>query len=360
MHHFRKNRWLIGPALAILALAIHRFASSAFIESWYGHGLYPAVRWILDHTISLLGFPFFYVLLIGIIAWVTWRVRRIREISPRKVSAWKDFGKALLSFAGWVVFLFYFMWGFNYDRLSMEQRLSWQPGPVEQADFLTECQSVARSLTDIRTKNDEILNETLLRNHYNLLEVTLRKSSAELAEELGYKVSGKIRCRQLVPAGILLRWGTAGFYNPLSGECNIDPGLHKLQKPFVMAHEFFHALGVTGEGDCNFLAYVLCSRSPYPLIKYSGELGYWRYLRHSFRRLDPERYENTVAAFPTSVQKDLEEIDRAIRKYPDIAPRFRNVMYNAYLKSNKIHDGMANYNRIVNMVINWKRNRSSW
>ena len=60
-------------------------------------------------------------------------------------------------------------------------------------------------------------------------------------------INGKIRCRQILPQGILLRISTAGFYNPLTGECNIDKGLHPLQKPFVMAHELFHGMGITGE-----------------------------------------------------------------------------------------------------------------
>ena len=360
MQRLKKHKWLLGPFLAIVALSVHWYVSAHAIEVYYGQKIYPLVRKILDHSISLLGFPFFYVLLIGLITWVVWRVRLLRKTSVRKWSSWVDFAKALITLVGWLIFAFYLMWGFNYDRISIEERISWEPAQITESMFVSECKAVAASLGQIRTRNDKILHETLLRDHYNLLEVTLRSASAELASELGYSVSGKIRCRRLVPAGILLRWGTAGFYNPLSGECNIDPGLHKLQRPFVMAHEFFHALGVTGEGDCNFLAYVLCQQSPYPLIQYSGELGYWRYLRYSFRKLAPDEYEQVVSELPPSVKEDLQAIDEAIRRYPDLAPRLRNAMYDAYLKSNKIHDGMANYNRIVSMVINWKTHGSSW
>ena len=188
------------------------------------------------------------------------------------------------------------------------------------------------------------------------IESKLRTATSKIAREIGYTASSNIRCRKLFPKGILLRLGTAGFYNPFTGECNIDDGLHPLQKPFVMAHEFFHGLGVSGEGDCNFLAYITCFQSTDPFIKYAGQLGYWRYLRRGFFQSDPEKYEEAMEQTPEAVLNDLAEIAASIRKYPDIAPRMRDAMYTAYLKSNKIEDGMANYHQIVPLVMTWRRN----
>ena len=129
-----------------------------------------------------------------------------------------------------------------------------------------------------------------------------------------------------------------------------------LQVPFIMAHEFFHGLGVTGEGDCNFLAYMLCRKSKHAYIRYSGELAYWRYLRGSMYRLNKRKYLETVEELPAQVIADLRDIEAQLARFPDIAPRLRDTLYSAYLKSNKIHDGMANYGRIVAMVMGWKAN----
>ena len=89
-------------------------------------------------------------------------------------------------------------------------------------------------------------------------------------------------------------------------------------------------------------------------MRYSGELGYWRYLRGGFRRRNQVQYEKTYQDLPDAVRADIEAIDARMAAYPDIAPKLRDQMYSAYLKSNKIHDGLANYGRIVQLVLNWR------
>ncbi len=341
--------------LGILAIVIHVTASMDYVEHWYGNGCYRLIRSFLDHTIGIMPVPFTFVLGFLALWWIWSKLSQFWRSSPRAISSWARLWRSLLSAIGWIIFFFYAFWGFNYDRIPLMNRLLWEVQPIEKIVFIRECQGEAARLTQLRSDHHRAIEESLLRENFRLLETVIRSSAVELANHLDYDVSTTVPCRQLKPNGLLLRFSTAGFYNPLSGECNIDGGLHPLQKPFVMAHEFFHAMGVTGEGDCNFLAYVLCHRSNDPYVRYSGQLGYWRYLRGSFRRQDRDAYEATVATMSSDVRSDLQAIDSQLAKYPDIMPRLRDRMYHAYLKSNKIHDGLSNYGQIITLVINWRR-----
>ena len=151
----------------------------------------------------------------------------------------------------------------------------------------------------------------------------------------------------LFPKGILLRISTAGFYLPFTGESNIDAGLHPIQLPFVMAHEYAHGYGTTDEGSCNFLGFLACENAADPFIRYSGHYGYWRYLLSSFRLQNPEAYKTFREALPAGIKADIKAISENSDKYPDIFPKFRDLTYDAFLKAQGINDGMANYNRIV-------------
>ena len=104
--------WIIGLLAGMMALGIHLLAAPDWIERWYSHGLFFIFRWLLDHTIGLLFFPFFYVLSALILWWLYKRGKAIvRE--PRKAKTWWSLGKQILSTAGWVLFVFYLFWGFT-------------------------------------------------------------------------------------------------------------------------------------------------------------------------------------------------------------------------------------------------------
>ncbi|MBK8503686.1 MAG: DUF3810 domain-containing protein [Saprospiraceae bacterium] len=350
---------LIGIALGLFSLCLHWFCPASIIEVLHGKVFFPFFSWILDHTIGLLPFPFFYILIALAAYWIYRGYKNLRVSTKKGESIVVNLTLGILSTLGFIISVFYFFWGFNYDRIQLQKRLSWQVKPVDRELLLQEADDQVQRLTLLTLSHRADIEEGLALRNYRLLESDIRQEAVRIANTLGYLGRDKVRCRQLAPSGVLLRISTAGFYNPLSGECNIDKGLHPLQKPFSMAHEFFHGMGVTGEGDCNFLAYLLCNQSNNDFIRYSGELGYWRYMRHSVYMSDKEGYLKMVETLPDLVNQDLKDIDNQLDKYPDIAPRVRDAIYGAYLKSNKIHDGLANYNRILQLVINWRQNHES-
>jgi len=344
-----------GIALGIIALLIHWFCPSGIIEVVHGQWIFPAISWVLDHTINLLPIPMFYFLLLGIV-YLAIRVLKVLRKAPLSDRAtWYDGLLRTLNFLGLVIFVFYFFWGYNYDRVQLVDRLGWSVEEISETDFLDEGFDQVQRLRDFSGENRQAIDWSQSYQHYHRLESIIRDQARQLADSLGYLNRSRVQCRQLRPSGLLLRISTAGFYNPLTGECNIDKGLHILQKPFVMAHEFFHGMGVSGEGDCNFLAYVLCHRSEHDFIRYSGELSYWRYMRYALRSTDRDKYEEMLDLLPEVVVEDMKAIDEQLRRYPDIAPRMRDAIYSAYLRSNKIDDGMANYSRILQMVVNWRK-----
>jgi len=181
----------------------------------------------------------------------------------------------------------------------------------------------------------------------------------KLLEKLNYPTAGTVRGRQLQPKGILLRFSTAGVYFPWTGESNIDAGLHPIQIPFTMAHEFAHGYGFTDEGTCNFLAYLACIQSENKMFQYSGHLSYWRYLASSYRRFDRENYTAYFKTLPKGIIADLYAIDANSDKYPNILPELRDAAYDTYLKTQGIGEWMKSYSRIVMLVKAWREKDDS-
>jgi hypothetical protein len=181
------------------------------------------------------------------------------------------------------------------------------------------------------------------------IELIIRPSVIRYCALFGYIAPGKVRVKTL-PAGTLLRIKTAGFYLPYTGEAYIDRGLHSIQLPFTQAHEMCHGYGVTDEGACNFIAYLATINQGDSTVRYSGVMGYYRYVAGEYRYRFPKAYQSIRDSLPAFIQTDLDEINAQMLKYPDIFPKWRDKIYNKYLTTLHVPGGMASYDRIMDYV----------
>jgi hypothetical protein len=122
-----------------------------------------------------------------------------------------------------------------------------------------------------------------------------------------------------------------------------------------MAHEMAHVQGHTDEGTCNFIGLLTCLHSNDAVIHYSGLLSYWGYLYRQMLRLNPEMAKEYRQELSPAVVADLAAIRKKIMDYPDIFPRFRNLVYDTYLRSHGVQEGLQSYDGIVSLMIRWRQ-----
>ena len=339
---------MLWTGLGLLALLLARVLTRhpEIAERLYGQGLFPLIRNGFDYTIGLLPFPVFWLILIAAL-WLLWR----RALIPlrHKTVTWWSLISGLLSTMGAVLFLFYFLWGFNYARSDVASRMELSADPLEMQQLEAEFERATNALSDLTSTAGEEIRQQM--HHLpDGLEAAVRNGIVSLMNRLDMPAPGRVRGRLLAPGGILLCFNTAGIYIPFSGEGHVDAGMLPMQVPFTMSHEMAHALGVTDEGDCNFLAFLACMQSEDVFIRYSGLLSYWRYVAAEYRRGFPEKYKDRYEQLPDLVRESLFAIQQNLDKYPEIMPRLRNLVYDSYLKSHGVHEGLKSYSRIVRLV----------
>jgi hypothetical protein len=103
------------------------------------------------------------------------------------------------------------------------------------------------------------------------------------------------------------------------------------------------------------MAYIACASSDDPYFKYSAYLDYSLYLLRDVYRTNKEKHKAFQTLLHPGYKADIRAIIINGDKYPDIFPAVRDFMYDNYLKSQGIKDGIKNYSRIIQMVINYKR-----
>jgi len=352
---WKKYFWIILGSAAILLRFFFGYFPS-LTESVYSNGVFSLIRVIIDSTIGWLPFPFLYLVLLGLIFGLVIKLKNHISNYKSPLDSLKRIGFRLISFLFAVVFFFLVMWGFNYARPSISQSLNFTPNPLTLEELKIELERSTQEVKAIR----EVLalaNKDAIGERYfpKKIEKRIREDVVRKLDRLGFSTAGRVRGRLLKPKGILLRFSTAGVYFPWTGESNVDGGLHPLQIPFTLAHEFAHGYGFTDEGTCNFLAYLACIESDNVFTAYSGALGYWRYVASSYRRINREDYSDFYKKLPEGVKADLIQIDEYMDRYPDIMPRLRNVTYDTFLKAQGVKEGVKSYNRVVMLVHGWNQ-----
>ena len=344
----KKHTWLW---LFLLVLALRALLSAAQVELLYSRILFPPIRVVQGLISSLSPIPLIYLLLLGLIVALVWRLRKMGS---------KGLFRVLLSTLFSLAFFFLVLWGMNYQRVSFQKEVGLVAHPLNEEALQEEFEWATRQILESRGKLEFAMDQAIPEFYsFAALEKQIYPRVKSVIGAWGYPVSGRVRARLLYPKGILMRFSSTGVYLPWTGEGHVDAGLYPLNQPFVMAHELAHGYGIANEGVCNFLAYQVCSTDPDPYIRYAGMLYYWRYTAYEMRRYCPAEFYATMESLPEGIRLDLQAIRENSDHYPDLIPQWREVVYDSFLKSQGLKEGIMSYETVLVLAHAWRRSVGS-
>jgi len=259
--------------LGLFALGLRVLAGffPELTDHFYSRTFFPAIRNGIDLSLGYLPFPTVYLFLGLIIGLLGITLRRFFGFQGGK-NRGKYLLQATANGLGGLVFFFLLLWGYNYQRTPIIQQLDLQPKPLNRQQLTAEMELTQRLASTDRGQISQDTTALTELMEYSALEDLVRATMQENLEVLGLSFSGRPRTKQFPPKGFMRRMGILGIYFPYMGESYLDPSLHPLEKPFTIAHEMAHSYGVTDEGEANFIAWVICTRSEEPILRYAAHL----------------------------------------------------------------------------------------
>lgn len=354
--HKKALRWI---AFGIISLVLSRILvyTPGLVETVYSRGLFLGIRIIWDYSLALLPIPLLYLAILTIlglgIRWVIHMRKGSSIKTPKQRIITSVLGFLAIGFAA--IGLFFWLWGFNYNRIPLDQQLGLKKVQPQKEALIQELKLTINRLTLARNQIAPMDSNSLdITDLPPQLEKKVRNSLEGLLTEISYPTVGRVRGRKIFPKGWLIGMGATGIYIPFVSEGHFDGALHPLQHPAVIAHEMSHGYGFTNEGVCNFLALLACERSKEPMIQYAGLLMYFRYLTHDLFRMDPAYYRQLIPNLPIGIQADLSAIRENRKKYQAWFPNFSRKVYNRYLQSQGVKEGIKSYNKVVGLYASWK------
>jgi len=151
---------------------------------------------------------------------------------------------------------------------------------------------------------------------------------------------------------IITKIGIEGYYNPLSGEANINTMLPSVALPFVTCHEIAHQLGIGREDEANLIGYLVSSNSSNPYFQYSANYAMLKSILFEIRIKSPDDYEKLYANINAGTIKDFEADRDFWRTYNSDMFGYLDVAFDRFLKLNNQQKGTDSYQDIVLWLYN--------
>ncbi|MHA7131561.1 DUF3810 domain-containing protein [Algoriphagus namhaensis] len=323
-------------------------------ERLYSNGIFPWIRNTIDYTLGKLPFPsvyFFMLSVLGVLVFYFFQLRKKKGF-PQKMAYSIQ---AVCNGAGALVFFFLFLWGFNYQRVSLPESLGLQLRPLELEEVREDLLITQDAATELRKRLRSDTTAIVELMDYEQLESQVRKALEEQIQRLDLQFWGRPRTKLFPPEGMMRRLGVLGIYWPFTGESYIDPSLHPLERPFTIAHEMAHSLGVTNEGEANFVAWVVGTHSNLDRLNYSAQLRLMIYQMREYARMDPDGYRIWVPSLDRGIVNDILSIREYADRYPPISLDFSRASNDIFLKTQGVKEGVKSYQQMPMLVHAWRK-----
>ena len=340
----------IKRGVAILALflitnLLFLFADHpAAVEKYYSKSTYRFICHILHPVFNLFPFSVGDLVYLTVIIFLVWAVAKFVKHCFKK--RWAEAGLLALKVAIGVqsgILIFYVFWGLNYFRPSAAERLNLRDSTYTTAQLqrvtsiLIDSANSTRSrvnAADLQTGNDSIYNRA------KGAIMALSKTSEEFS-------TYSPRVKPSMITFVMNYIGTSGYYNPFTGEAQMNYQMPVFNRPFVACHEMSHQMGYGAEDEANFVGYLAATASKDRLLRYSAyNLAVGEFMR-TMRYTDTAIYKQLKTKISPQVKADFRAERTYWLSYQTKLNAISSVFYDNFLKANNQPQGLDTYNRMV-------------
>lgn len=354
MNKQKGKKALIKRGVAILALIVAIYLLNVFadhpkaVEKYYSEGLYPFLCHILHPIFNLFPFSFGDVLYLAVIVYLIYALIRLIALCIKKrfmQAGLLATGVGIGVFAA--VLTFYLFWGLNYFRPSAGELLNLRDSTYTKAEL----QKVTTILIDsANASRARVTLADLQRGNDSIYKTAVRAVVKLSGTSAGFSTySPAVKPSLLTP--LLNYISTSGYYNPFTGEAQMNYQMPVFNRPFVACHEMSHQMGYGAEDEANFVGFLAASRADDKLLRYSAYNVAVNEFMHTVRYTDTVVFKQLRTRISPAVLADFKEERLYWLSYQNKLNTFTSIFYDNFLKVNNQPQGLDTYNRMVLLIM---------
>ncbi|MBC7902043.1 MAG: DUF3810 domain-containing protein [Gemmatimonadaceae bacterium] len=347
--HLKRKAWLIVLLLILVIRIFSNFPEA--VERYYSTGLYPLISGL--QRILFGWIPFSIGDILYALTAIVLLVRLIKFLKTvfRKQATrlyWRN-SLLWLVFTALMVYCFFnLVWGLNYNRIGVAQQLE-----LKMDRYTTE--ELAAVMSALAVKLDSLApraatNRAELGKKRNLFKGALQayNSCSKDFSFLTYK-NPSVKPSLFSYLGDYM--GYTGYYNPFSGEAQVNTTVPVFVQPFTACHEIGHQLGYAKENEANFAGYLSARSSADQRFRYSVYFDMFLYGIGELTYRDSTVSAGLRKKLPAQVKKDVAELRKFYKAYENPIEPYIRQLYAQYLRANQQPSGMKSYNEVMAFLV---------
>ena len=336
----------------MLAIVIRLYsADSLRVENGYSTGFYQPLSAFLRRVLGWLPFSFGDILYGLAVAWILWKfIKVVRAIFKKQVTKDRFFRGALKLAAIFltVYVCFNTFWGINYKRKGIAGQLQLTMGNYTN--------------DELKKMNGLLVERVNAAKLFLVNSKTAYPSNPELFRMVQHAYSSIdsiypfLQYHTISIKSSLWGWmgnytGFTGYYNPFTGEAQVNTTIPKFILPYTTCHEVAHQLGYAKENEANFVGYLAASASADTLLHYSVYLDLFIYSNRNLFRSDSLAARTFYKALIPPIKDDLNEWRNFNTRHRNPIEPIIRWAYGKYLESNEQPQGVLSYDEVTGFLI---------
>jgi len=325
-------------ALIFLLFQLKNYPDS--VEQYYSQAIFPFIRAYLQLIFNHIPFSIgdiFYLFLALFIAVSIVRIIKKGFFQKKGRDAVQILLKLVLALQVSTL-VFYLFWGLNYFRADAFERLDLTESDYSSAELI----EIGSMLIDsVNYSREKIRTEDLAQSNDSIF-----KSSSQAIQNIG---ASKPVAKPSLSGPILSYLGTAGYYNPFTGEAQVNMLMPIYLRPFVACHEMAHQNGYGAENEANFIGFLAGINSNNRLLKYSCYYLATQEFMTAIWATDSLAFKTLKSKISPSVLSDLKSENDYWKSYRGAFSKLSSIFYDNYLKANNQPDGLRTYNKMIRL-----------
>ncbi len=338
--------------LLLLAAAIKTFSVfPAAVERYYSNGAYPVIANVQRALFGWIPFSMGDLLYASAAIWLIHQlIHTIRVVKGKQAGAayWRKAAGRVLSVALTVYIIFNVLWGLNYNRYGINYQLSMSSAEYTPDDLKEVTRLLADQINRLQPASLGTRSRLNSKKYLFGTGVAAYRDLARTLPDFSYKLPS-IKPSLYSYLGNYL--GFTGYYNPFTGEAQVNTTVPLFIRPFTTCHEIGHGLGYGKESEANFAAYLSGTSSQDPAFRYSIYFELYAYAARYMYYSDSLAMKQISASLGPAVKKDIRELRAFFRKYENPFETAVDRIYAEYLRANEQPSGKMSYNEVVGMLI---------
>lgn len=322
------------------------------LEVVYVGRIYPAIGWLLRSITGSVPFSLGDLLYAGLLGSMILSILRWMFRKRRIPGAGRRSGGWYLRAVQWcwglcgVYVIFQICWGFNYGRNELAASLGLKGHPGDSARLQVLARDLLTQTNRFAGQSDRMPDWT-----FDRMVTGAVQGFAVLTRSSSMPALGPVSVKRSLYGSLGNYLGYSGYYNPFTGEAQVNDAVPRVLHPFVICHEMAHQLGYAREQEANLAGFLAARASSDSALRYSAYFDMFLYANGALYAFDSVAARSHLQALAPPARRDLETLRTFRIRYRNPVEEVINVFYDRYLKMNGQSEGTRSYGIVVHWLL---------